>query len=77
MTFKEQAKKALQDREISYTRIEGEAKDLSLVFHLPEVTLSKVEEAKEELEKELSAMVEISNMFGMHVVIIESNDLED
>jgi len=74
--FEKKAKTKLEELDVRVYRIEKD-NDLSIVFHIPKLDNEKIEKAKDEIEKELNAVVALSEMSGMNVVIIESNDLEE
>lgn len=74
--FEEKAKTKLKELNIEVHKIEKD-NDLSIVFHISKSDNEKIEKAKDEIEKELNAVVALSEMAGMNVVIIESNNLEE
>ncbi len=77
MVFKETIKEYLSKRDITITSIEQEGDNESIVLHIDPTDNSKVEEIKSEMEKELDVAVVLSDMGGMNVVIVESNNLEE
>ena len=62
----------LEEKGIKVGRIEGD--DFSTVFHLVSEDFAKVDSSKKDWEKELDCYIEISDMFGMSVVIIENKE---
>ncbi len=75
MNFKQKISEYLIEKGISIGKIEQEGENESLVFHLSESDSKKIEDNQQEIEKELDVVIAVSEMFGMNVVIIESNNL--
>ena len=74
-TFQEKVSAKLESIGITLGKIEADNPE-SLVYHIPNSQNQVIAEKKTELEAELNAIVEQTDMFGMNVVIVESKDLE-
>lgn len=77
MEFRNKVKDYLEKNGITVERIEQKGEVASIVCHIPKSDNEKVEKLKEEMEKELNVVVVASNNYGMNVIIVESNDLEE
>jgi len=75
-TFKSKVASYFESIGVAVSRIEGEEDALSVVCHIRHSDNARVAEAKAKMEHDLNAVVEPSQMFGMNVVIVESNDLD-
>lgn len=77
ISFKDKAINYLQDRGILVGKIE-ESSDTSFVFHVAPADREKVTgDFKAEMEAELNAYVEPSDMGGFSVVIVEAKESEE
>jgi len=76
MEFKEKITNYFQDKGVAVGKVEQEDNAESIVCHVEVSDNEKVSFLKEEMEKELDVAVIQSDMYGMNVVIVESNILE-
>lgn len=74
-TLKDRAEAKLIGLGVTIGPIEGEGE--SLVFHILPDNNKLVAEAKEQLETELNAYVELAEMGGMNVVIVEAKEADE
>jgi len=77
MKFKEKISAYLKDKGIDVGKIEQDGGVESVVFHIPKKDNDKIDAIKEKMEKELKVAVLRSENYGMNVVIVEANDLEE
>ena len=75
MDFKNKVVKYFKEHDITVNRVEQES-DLSIVCHVPQSDNVKIANIKDVMEKVLDVVVVQSDMFGMNVVVVESNDLD-
>lgn len=73
--FKQTVKSYLEKKGIIVTRIEQEGEVESIVCHISRSDNEKILKIQEEMQKELNVVIALSNMFGMNVAIIESENL--
>ena len=71
--FEEKVEAKLKELGITIKKKEKDS-DLSIIFHIPAADNLKIKKEKDNLEKELNAIVDISGLFGMNVLIVESKE---
>lgn len=72
--MKDKIREYLAKHEINVIRWEGEEE--SLVAHIDPKHNEKIAEIKNQMEEDLHSYVELSDMFGMNVLMIEPKDHE-
>ena len=75
MKFKEKIQEYLRNKNIVVGTIEQDGEVESIICHILKSENEKVNLIKDEMEKELDVAIMLSDMFGMNVIIIESNNL--
>lgn len=76
MDFKEKVRNYLAEKNVAVGRIEQEGNNESIVCHILPEDNTKVREFSNQMEADLDVAVVLTNMYGMNVVIVESNNLE-
>lgn len=77
MEFKSEVTKYLTDHGVTVNQVEQEGENRSVVCHVPQADNIKIANLKDVMEKMLNVMVLQSNSFGMNVVVVEANDLDE
>jgi len=67
-----QKREFLESKGLTVGKVEGD--DFSTVFHLSSEDRIKVDQNKLVWEKENDCLIEVSDMFGMSVVMIENKE---
>jgi hypothetical protein len=76
MEYRDKVKSYLENIGVTVQRIEQEGDTESVVCHISSIDKQKIIDAQTKIEDDLNSVVQLSDMFGMNVVIVESNDLE-
>lgn len=76
-TFKDIAEAKLKELGVTVGKCEGGSDATSLVFHILPADNEIVANAKDQMEADLNAYVELAEMGGLNVVIIELKEDED
>ena len=76
MEFKETISKYFEKNDIKINKIEQEGNNKSIVVHINKSDNEKINSIREKMEKDLNVAIVLSDMYGMNVVIVESNNLE-
>jgi hypothetical protein len=77
MEFKETIKEYFKNNGVTVTRVEQQGDTKSIVCHVPQSDNIKIANLKDSMEKVFDVAVMQSDMFGMNVVIVEANDLDE
>ncbi len=77
MEFKKTVVKYLKDHGVEVQRVEQEGDNKSIVCHVAQADNIKIANLKDTMEKVLDVAVVQSDMFGMNVVVVEANDLDE
>lgn len=77
MEFKEKMVSFLKDNGVEVSKVEQKENVKSIVCHISQEANSKIDEIKDLMEKDCDVAIMRSENYGMNVVIIEANDLEN
>jgi hypothetical protein len=77
MEFKNKIVEYFKDHGVIVSRVEQEGTDRSIVCHVSKDDNIKIANMKDTMETVLNVAVLQSDSFGMNVVIVEDNDLEE
>lgn len=77
MEFKKQVTDYLKEHGVTVQRVEQEGDDKSIVCHVPQSDNIKISNLKDTMETVLDVAVLQSDSFGMNVVVVEANDLDE
>lgn len=77
MDFKNKVVEYLKEHGVTVTRTEQKGTDASIVCHVPQSDNIKIANLKDTMEKVLDVAVVQSDSFGMNVVIVEVNDMDE
>ena len=75
MKFREKVTDYLISCGIQVTKVEQEGGIESIVCHVPVSDNEKIESISKQMEKELKVIVQLSNLYGMNVVIVEAEEI--
>ena len=75
--FKEILLEYLIDKNITVTTTEQEGENKSIVCHIAKDDNVKITNVQKEMEQKFDVCVMLSDAYGMNVVIIEANDMEE
>jgi hypothetical protein len=62
---------------INVQRVEQEGNNESIVCHIPKEDNNKITDNQSKIESDLNSAVLLSNSYGMNVVVIESNNIDE
>lgn len=77
MDFKNKVVDYFKEHGVTVSRVEQEGDTRSIVCHVPPTDNIKIANLKDIMEKVLDVAVLQSDSYGMNVVIVEDNNLED
>lgn len=77
MDFKKEVVDYFKQHDIVVNQVEQEGNTKSIVCHVAQSDNIKIANLKDTMEKVLDVAVLQSDSFGMNVVIVESNNLEE
>lgn len=77
MDFKNKVVDYFKEHGVIVSRVEQEGDTRSIVCHVPQSDNIKIANLKDVMEKVLDVAVLQSDSYGMNVVIVEDNNLDD
>lgn len=77
MDFKNKVVNYFKENGVQVSRVEQEGDTSSIVCHVPQSDNIKIANLKDRMEKVLDVVMIQSDSYGMNVVIVESNNLEE
>lgn len=77
MNFTKAVKEYFSKHGVDVIRVEQKGDDKSIACHVPASDNIKIANLKDAMEEALDVALLQTDMFGMNVVIVEANDMDD